>query len=161
MRERKTNVKILYMITIFLISSFYTHADDVQSVPLIPKGKTIEGNQIGLSAVNEPPMKLLSSDPIVVKQIQKTKHLQKASDKRVINSSVKSSSSLNDELQIIDLPVSDVSQRVVNNSPYFVYEDVTVRGNDDQKSSQTLLTPEMRRLQVEAVRQGAAKKKNL
>ena len=159
----KLKIKSALFLAACICAANTVHADDAASIPLQPKVTKINYVVPAFFSVNEPSITMMADDPEVIKQVKravgiKNNYKSKALGKIKKTVSVNSSQASQD-VETINLPISELSAKVTNTGASFVFVDVTNRDTSSSSSSRLTLPLELRRLQVEAARQVASKEK--
>lgn len=105
---------------------------------------------------------MMVTDPFVVNQIKSISKLKSKSslgNNKRARESVRGTPISTPQVKVIKFPISESSAVVKNTGDKFLFVDITNRGTDQKPVSRIVLSPEIRRLQIEAVRQAAAKRK--
>lgn len=137
------------------------HADDTAQVPVTPKGTRIISLTPEAPPVRQPNVTMMIDNPIVVDQMKSTKRLlrQKDKSKSKINSTGGSTTASAPNVETIKFAVPYAAVNVQNKGDKFLFIDITDRKTNSTSVNALSASYEMRRLQVEAVRQAAATRK--
>lgn len=153
-------VAFVIIINALIIISPVLAADET-AVPVQPKIIRVVKNAKPLAPeFSGPNITMMATDPVVSNQIKKTSELiNKNSVGKNKNVKIKAAPVSQPLVETIKLPISDVSTVVKNTGDKFLFVDITKRDDKQKPLNRIVLSPEIRRLQIEAVRQSAAKRK--
>ena len=155
------NHRVIFVSVLAQLSVAVSHSGFAadESVPVQPKIVHVLNNMApGVITFKDSDVTMMTTDPFVEKQVKQTsKLLNKKGNAAVTKANPKTTAP---QVEVIKLSVDSAAPTAKNTSDKFIFADITKREAGVNISNKIVLSPETRRLQVEAVRQAAAKKKN-
>ena len=130
-------------------------AEDQKSIPIRSAVTKPEVAKFNTALETKRPITVLANDPVINKKNQDAYKKKQLSAPTKINKNIEKP-----KTQIIHLPTPTTTVEIKNKTSYFMFEDITKREEKESAHTETLLSIDLRRQQVEALRQSLASEKN-